>query len=91
MTEVSNLPELDNHRFRISARRTLKCPLVVINLFGWFNLRQKHRQATLWASPFSDWRRWRIELVSLLHNALPVAQVGAQLVSQPPTPVGSAV
>jgi hypothetical protein len=91
MPEVSNLSELDNHRFRIGARRTLKRPLVVIILFGWFDLRKKHRQATLWASPFSDWRRWRIELVSSLHDALPVAQAGAQPVSQPPTPVGSAV
>jgi hypothetical protein len=39
----------------------------------------------------AGWRRWRIELVSSLHDALPVAQAGAQPVSQPPTPVGSAV
>jgi len=34
LPEASNLSELDNHRFRISAGRTLKRPLVVIILFG---------------------------------------------------------
>jgi hypothetical protein len=34
LPEASSLSELDNHRFRISARRTLKRPLVVIILFG---------------------------------------------------------
>jgi hypothetical protein len=39
---IVGLAEFDGYRFRISARRTFKGPLVVIDLFGRFDVREKH-------------------------------------------------
>jgi hypothetical protein len=70
MKGASALSELHNHRFRISALRAFKSPLVVTVLVGWFDLRKKHWHSAQRASSLS-YRRRRIENDGLRHSTLP--------------------
>ena len=63
------LLEFDRYCFRISARRTFKSSLVVIDLVGRLNTRKKHRQSALRTSPLTNGRVCRVEIARLRHNA----------------------
>src|SRR5262249_62026945 len=62
------LSEFDRYSFRVGACRTFKGPLIMIDLFGWCDTRKKHWQPALRASPLSNRRLRRIEIIWMRHN-----------------------
>ena len=65
---IGVLSEFDRYSFRVGACRTFKGPLIMIDLFGWCDTRKKHWQPALRASPLSNRRLRRIEIIWMRHS-----------------------
>ena len=63
---IKQLLELDGHRFRIEALLALKRAQVLMDVFGHFDLGQKHREPAFGAPSLTN--RWLRRVVWLRHD-----------------------
>jgi len=70
LSTLTRLAKRDDHRLGIGTGPALEGPLVVVNLLGRLDQREKHRRAALRAWSLGDRRRSQFEAVGPGHHAV---------------------